>query len=1104
MLNDLPTSLLNLLDSSTRLHRLEGDGVLGELSLETWCMRESLSQPWELHVTALSLDAGLDIASMLGTHATVCTRLSDGDEVRRSGIVVSAAAGQADGGLARYRLVLQPWLSLLQCTRRSQVWQERSVTEIVESVFSAYPAQAAWRWADDVSAHLAQSANAGVRSYTVQYRETDFAFIQRLLAEEGIAYRFELDDAAPLAHRLVLFADSVDAKSCPEDASSASSLGGRGIRFHQNSPLEEQDAIQALGAERSMANAATAMLSWDYRGKRSVAVSVPAAAAFAGPNAPRLERYDAAGAYAFADTRQAERAGRLAQEAIEARHKRWFAHSTVRTFTAGTRFELTQSNLDALSLIEGSQSDADRRFLVTGIVHAGINNLHKDASDRLASATHHEAKEATALLQPWVADAARERAAKSGYGNVVEAIRASVPWRPLLADETGARVNPKPIALGPLPATVVGPQGASSASGAGEIHTDALGRVKIQFDFQRHVQGEGTSAASTWVRVMQRYAGSGMGLQFIPRVGQEVLVDFADGDIDRPVVIAALYNGRGEGGVPATPGGANASADVSGFADSTDHVPSAQGNLSAGNSPAWHGASADAAGHANSATFSGVKTREFGGAGYNQLVLDDTNQRLRVQLASTLHGTQLNMGHLIHQADNHRGSFRGLGFEMRTDAYGAVRAGRGLLISTFGSDPSEPAGDNAAGMALAQQTAALAETLSGAAATHETVKLAGHVGSFKSTQSAIDPQAAPLKAMHTALKGMVAAANASAAQADASSKNTAPSADKLPHSTDPLVAIAAKAGLGVVAGQDVHVAAGETITFASGQDTQWAVGGAMRMHTGQALGILAGAIKPGEQAAGKGLSMIAARGDVELLAQADAMQIAAKSDVTVQSANAHVDWAAAKKISLSTAAGANITIEGGNVTVQCPGKITVKAGKKSFVGAAQESFALPVMPTSDMLPVKFSLLFQDMPGALGAVPVGQPWRIVVSSVLASDAGTPPEVFDSANWSETLFAGIVGADGAIHLSEQEQHTLNQRVSMQSGRIWFISGLTAVSMHPARWSGRDSDVNPEKIVDALNFAGDGRSLDANKRDWLIELAKADLDVRGVGQLKPMTDS
>ena len=153
------------------------------------------------------------------------------------------------------------------------------------------------------------------------------------------------------------------------------------------------------------------------------------------------------------------------------------------------------------------------------------------------------------------------------------------------------------------------------------------------------------------------------------------------------------------------------------------------------------------------------------------------------------------------------------------------------------------------------------------------------------------------------------------------------------------------------------MAAGEGITLASGQDTHWAVGGASRIHTGQAIGLLAGAIKPGSEAAGKGMTIIAGKGDIEVQAQADHMQIAAKNDVSIQSQSAHVDWAAAKKISLSTAGGANITVEGGNITVQCPGKITIKAATKSFVSASNEHWQMPVLPRSSMLfDEKFQLL----------------------------------------------------------------------------------------------------------------------------------------------------
>ena len=359
----------------------------------------------------------------------------------------------------------------------------------------------------------------------------------------------------------------------------------------------------------------------------------------------------------------------------------------------------------------------------------------------------------------------------------------------------------------------------TSTAGPAEIHTDRLGRIRIRHEFQS--AGEG----STWVRVLQPSAGPGMGMQFTPRIGQQVLVDFFDHDIDRPVVRAALYTGRGEGGIPATPGGKAGPSDVTVFAQSSDHQPSGQGNLSGGHSPPWHGASSDPAGQRNAAALSGWKTQEFNGAGFNQLVFDDSDQQLRVQLASTQHATQLNLGHLIHQADNHRGSFRGLGFELRTDAYGVVRGKQGLLISTFGTSQAEPAGDNAAGIALAGQLKTLGQAFSEAAKTHQTVQLAGQLGSFKAGQSALSEKQAPLAALHTALKGMVSQAGHDEAVDDAGLKHTATGADKLPHTTDPVIAISARAGLAVAAGQDIQMAAGETITLAAGQDMNWAVGG---------------------------------------------------------------------------------------------------------------------------------------------------------------------------------------------------------------------------------------------------------------------------------------
>jgi uncharacterized protein (DUF2345 family) len=303
---------------------------------------------------------------------------------------------------------------------------------------------------------------------------------------------------------------------------------------------------------------------------------------------------------------------------------------------------------------------------------------------------------------------------------------------------------------------------------------------------------------------------------------------------------------------------------------------------------------------------------------------------------------------LIHAADNYRGSFRGLGAELRTDAYGAVRAGAGLLITSYkiqhGAAARDPAGEAAGAIAMLAQAAKLAESFSSAAQTHQTVALAGHVGASKASASVLDDKAAPLKALLTSASGMVGKDSLDAARADAAAKNTGAGDGKLPHFTDPLIAIAASAGFGANAGQSLQLANGETVTLISGQDTQFVTGGQMRVHSGQAIGVLGGAVKVGE--GGIGLQLITAKDAIDIQAQADELKVQARDEINVISANAHIDWAAAKRISLSTAGGANITIEGGNITVQCPGKIKVHAGKKSFTGSAKSSYPLPVMPTS--------------------------------------------------------------------------------------------------------------------------------------------------------------
>jgi type VI secretion system secreted protein VgrG len=181
-----------------------------------------------------------------------------------------------------------------------------------------------------------------------------------------------------------------------------------------------------------------------------------------------------------------------------------------------------------------------------------------------------------------------------------------------------------------------------------------------------------------------------------------------------------------------------------------------------------------------------------------------------------------------------------------------------------------------------------------------------------------------------------------AAYADAPEKRTTPDASKLPHSGEPILTLAGKGGLALVAGQSLQWSNSETVSLMSGQDSQSITGGQFRVHSGQAIGVLAGAVGVGEE--GKGLSLIAGKDPVRYEAQSNAIQIQAKQLINIQSANSHIDWAAAKKISLSTADGANITIEGGNITIQCPGTLTVHAASKTFDGPDNKDFVMPTLP----------------------------------------------------------------------------------------------------------------------------------------------------------------
>ncbi len=927
VLTEQITASLAQFATASRLYAITvGDGNVelgsGGLLVEAFTADDAVQGIGGCNVIVLSTDAHIALEPLLGKPGALEVSLADGSRTTFAGDISEVEMLGSEGGLARYLVRLSPWMWRLSQVRNSRVWQDKSVIDIIESVFEDYLPLAIWRWSDETAPFM----NAAIsRSYCCQYRESDLDFVHRLLTEEGLAWRFEQTNDGPGA---VLFADSTQLSAMPEDASSDADGG---IRFHNVRAGERQDTVQALRAQRNIGVSMTTVLSYDYKSKKTVGASSPSRLQNGSKIAP-LESFDMPGQYAYANAEQAQRYADIQMQGREARCQLWRGRSTLRTLRAGTGLTILDAPLQQLG-------DA-AAFAVLRVTSIGVNNLPTPAQQALAELFGPIPE----LLQEIVHDKAPEdfelaiaQAHKSGYANCFEAVAADVTWRPQLPGSAG-RAHPRPTALGSQSAIVVGADGNDSANGADELYCDRLGRVRIRFHWQ--ASGE----ASCWVRVAQRSAGGGMGSQFLPRIGTEVLVQFLEGDVDRPIIVGALYNGQGEGGVAPTPGGqAGGESQAARFNSAHDHGRSAQGNVAGGNSPLWHGASSVSNGHRNGAAQWGMRSKEFGASGYNQLLFDDTDAQGRIQLKSSHAATELNLGHLIHSADNFRGSLRGSGAELRTDAYGAVRAGAGLLISSYtiahNASARDPAGDNGPGIAMLKQAATLGKAFSEAAVTHKTVAMASHIGAEKADESMLDEKAAPLKAFMTTVSGMVGKDGLDAANADAGAKNSAPDADKLPHSSDAVIALAAKAGLGINAGQSLQLANGETMTFMSGQDTQFLTGGQLRMHTGQAIGILGGALKPGE--GNLGVQITAAKDAIELRAQSDVLMMQARDEINLVSVNAHIDWAAAKSISLSTAGGANITITGGNITVQCPGKIIVHAGKKSFTDPDQMTYPMP-------------------------------------------------------------------------------------------------------------------------------------------------------------------
>lgn len=830
---------------------VEGSGVPESLAVEAIRGHEAINALFCFDVDALSTSADLDLAPFLGEELTIGLLQPDGSRRAWHGLCTQACWLGADGGLARYRLRLEPALSLLALRRDSYIFQNQDARGIVTELLVDYP-QVLFDF--DITQALA------ARPLCTQYRESDLAFFTRLLASEGLSWRFKHDqpldtgvgDRGGARHRLLIF----DSR-----ARLPATAGGAALRFHGVRATDLDDAIDSFGARRRIAANGVSISSWD-----PTQLLAPAAEQRSTLDAgalPALPVHDGSGERIAASRDAAGLRSRLMLQALELDNKLFEGAGAVRRLAAGCTFQLTG---------HARYPAGANAFTVLSVQHEARNNFRTGV--RGAASTGIE---------------------NGTYRNSFACIRDTVPIVPAAT----AALRPC-VAPGPQTALVVGLSNSVAT-------TTRDYQVRIQFPWQRgvspnpggtahdtdaHGNAPGNETSGTWVRVAEALAGPNWGTQFTPRIGTEVLVDFMEGDIDRPVIVAQLYNGTG------TP-------------------------------PFAAGVDADA-GHAG--VLSGIHTHNFDGSGFNQWQLDDTPGQLRTRLATSSAASQLNLGYLVDQppASAVRGAYRGSGFELRTDAWAVVRGGEGVLLSTSrrpacGSGITSTQMDVLEALSMFKGAQSLGQALAGAAAQQ------GALFSSAAAQAQLDFIAQIDSQQQGKHAGNV---NGQAALKPVPGARTPDAGQPVEKFGAAVVLMESAAGINWATPASTVLYAGRQLHWTTHSDLHIAAAHTVSSVAGQAASFFTHA---------GGIQAIAANGPVSLQAHTDQLEILADKEVVVMSVNDGIEIKASKKIVLQAGQSA-VTLEGGDITFACPGTFSVKGGQHVFDGGANQATELPHLP----------------------------------------------------------------------------------------------------------------------------------------------------------------
>ncbi|MFO0604570.1 MAG: type VI secretion system tip protein TssI/VgrG [Polyangiales bacterium] len=454
------------------------EGASGQWRVVKFRAQEALSETWEAAVDLAGDDLHDDPDALLGRPATAVVQRATVTRYFRGVVRRVEHLGTANGRLLARAWVV-PALWALSQRVNSRIFHDVKVEDVVRAVLRDAGLY-------DGSLDVALRDTYLRREYCVQYRESDLAFLQRLMEEEGVTYFFRHAEGTETLvvtdHDCYQPVATLDGQAVPVAGTEAGVLATESVRQLDWGREQRPTAVIVRDFDFTRPQLPITQQVPRDAGARPV-YEYPAEAVFSDYRAGSEQHHDD----------NVQRLAEIRLQALRASEQQGTGPSNVTGMTPGFAFTLRAHGRAALN----------QRHVVTRVVHEG------NARDALDHETQHTG--------PSV----------DRYRNTITCIPASVPWRPM-------RTTPRPVVTGIQTATVVGPAGR-------EIFTDPHGRIKVRFHWDRRDEARDPTTLR-WVRVAQAWGGGNWGMVVTPRIGMEVVVQFLEGNPDRPLVMGCVYN----------------------------------------------------------------------------------------------------------------------------------------------------------------------------------------------------------------------------------------------------------------------------------------------------------------------------------------------------------------------------------------------------------------------------------------------------------------------------------------------------------------------------------------------------------------------------------